>query len=214
VAGNQDQIRLPPERLGRRPVLRADRPGELWRLHWEEDPSIPRQANPGRWRFDAPKGEYPVTYANGERHHVFVEVYGDTDDRREIAPDQADRKISSGSVGRDLLLVDLGDAETLARLELDGRINTTLEYGRTQLWSRFLHDGLDQADGIRYPGRKAGREDNFCLFLDRCGDAITWDRVGTIAGERALVLNACVMFDITPRVFLEPRVDESWPADD
>jgi hypothetical protein len=145
---------------------------------------------------------------------VFVEVYGDTDDRREIAPDQADRKISSGQARRDLLLVDLGDAETLARLEIDGRINTTLEYDRTRRWSKALHDGVGDADGIRYPGRKAGREDNFCLFLDRCGDAIAWDLVGTIADQRALVLKACLKFDITPRVYMEPKAAEPWPAGD
>ena len=213
MAGNLDQIPLPPEALKRHPNLRLDHPAELWRLHWESDPSSPGAKNPGRWRFDAPQGEYSVTYANCERHHIFVEVYGDTEDHRDIQPDQADRKISVASLDRPLHLVDLGDAETLAHLRLDSRVSTTVEYSRTQLWSRALHDFLPHADGIRYPGRKAGREDNFCLFLDRCKDAITWKPVGTIATERALVLRACMKFDITARVYLEGPPGEAWPSE-
>jgi hypothetical protein len=213
VTGNLDQIPLPPKAVERPPDLRLDRPAELWRLHWESDPSSPEPKDPGRWRFDAPHAEYPVTYANRERHHIFVEVYGDTDDHREIQPDQADRKISVASLNRPLRLIDLGDAETLAHLRLDSRVSTTIEYSRTQLWSRTLHDSLPYADAIRYPGRKAGREDNFCLFLDRCKDALVWNLVGTIATERALVLSACMKFDITARVYLEGPPTEAWPSE-
>lgn len=214
MAGNPEQIPVPPERLKRQPDLRRDRPSELWRLHWEDDPSSSSEpANPGRWRFDAPHGEYPVTYANCERHHIFVEVYGDTDDHREIQPNQADRRISLASLDRPLKIVDLGDAETLACLRIDSRVYTTLDYPRTQLWSKALHDSLPDADGIRYPGRKAGREDNFCLFLSRCGNALSWNPIGTIASERPLVLAACKKFDITPRIYLEAPPGEAWPRE-
>jgi hypothetical protein len=212
VAGAIDRISDPPEALsGAPPNLRADRPAELWRLHWEDDPSSPEPKDPGRWRFDAPHGEYPVTYASGEQLHAFVEVYGDTSNHREIQPDQAERRISVGSLNRGLQLIDLGDAETLARLRLDSRIYTTLEYPRCQLWGRAFRRWLRAAEGIRYPGRKAGREDNFCLFLDRCRDALDWHPVGTIATERTLVLRACQKFDIVPRVYLEPGIEPSWP---
>jgi len=196
---------------GPAPKLRVDRPAELWRLHWEEDPSHPKPKDPGRWRFDAPGGEYPVTYANCDRHHIFVEVYGDTEDHREIQPDQADRRISCGSLKRPLRLIDLGDAETLSRLRLDSRICSTTTYRRTQLWGQAIRGWMPLAEGIRYPGRKAGRKDNFCLFLDRCADAVEWEPVGTIASERDLVLNACIKFDILPRVYLEPPAAEPWP---
>lgn len=201
----------PPDDLpGAPPKLRRDRPAELWRLHWEDDPSNPVPKDPGKWRFDAPKGEYPVTYANPGRHHVFVEVYGDTDTRREIQPDQADRKISVATVARDLRLVDLGDALTLSRLGVDGRICTALDYPNTQHWSKRIREWLPDADGIRYNGRKAGRKDNYCLYLDRCADALNWRLAGTVASEHKLVMQACQMFDIVPRVYFS-KPGDPWP---
>ena len=212
MPGDIDQIPYPPDELpGRRPRLRTERPKELWRLHWESDPSQPTPHNPGRWRFDAPDGAFPVTYASLERHHTFVEVYGDTDDRREIQPNQAQRKISAGTFSRNLRVIDLGDAETLARLSVDSRICTTVEYARTQLWGQKMHKWRDDADGIRYPGRKSGRSDNLCLFLDRCADALQWTPIGTIASERELVMRACHMFEIVPTVYLLPAPGPDWP---
>lgn len=202
----------PPKVLpGRPPNLRTELPAEFWRLHWEPNPNDPKLRNPGRWRFDAPHDEFPVTYANFERHHIFVEVYGDTENRREIAPDQAERKISVATATRELGLIDLGDAQTLSRLRLDGRISSDLDYSTTQLWSHALHDWFPAADGIRYPGRKAGREDNVCLFLDRCAPALQWREIGTIASQRSLVIRACQMFDIIPRVYLEGPPEARWP---
>lgn len=207
-----DQIAYPPDDLpGRPPRLRTERPKELWRLHWEDDPNHPDPRNPGRWRFDAPGGTFPVTYASLEKHHAFVEVYGDTDDRREIQPNQATRKISTGSLTRNLRVIDLGDAETLARLGVDGRICTTILYARTQLWGEKMRSWCEDADGIRYPGRKSGRTDNLCLFLDRCASALNWTPVGTIASERELVLRACQMFEIIPTVYLLPAPGADWP---
>jgi RES domain len=205
-------LAAPPKVLsGPPPDLRTEAPSELWRLHWEQDVNYPQPRDPGRWRFDAPHGEFSVTYANVERHHIFVEVYGDTENRREIAPDQAERKISVVRPGRKLRLIDLGDAQTLSRLRLDGRISSSLDYPCTQLWGEALRRWLPAADGIRYPGRKAGREDNLCLFLDRCGSALAWQRIGTIASERKLVTRACQMFDIVPRVYLEAPPKVTWP---
>ena len=207
-----DQVTYPPEELpGRAPRLRIENPGELWRLHWEPDPNKPKPQKPGRWRFDAPNGEYPVTYANVERHHAFAEVYGDTDGPRVIAANQAERRISRATASRPLRLVDLGDAQTLARLNIDTRICTTIDYPRTQLWSQTIRRWLKDADGIRYPGRKAGREDNICLFLERCANALTWQLHGTIETQRELVMRACDMFQITALVYLQPTPGPDWP---
>lgn len=57
----------------------------MWRLHWEDDPRQPRRYPSGRYRFDAPRGEYPVTYGNRDQLATFREVYGDT---RLIGPEQ------------------------------------------------------------------------------------------------------------------------------
>ena len=53
---------------------------EVWRLHWEDlDEIITRPANaPPRYRFDDPRAEYVVTYANFDESGAFVEVYGQT----------------------------------------------------------------------------------------------------------------------------------------
>jgi hypothetical protein len=212
VSDDVDQLAYPPDDLpGRPPGLRVERPQELWRLHWEEHPSRPKVRDPGRWRFDAPRGEYPVTYVSLDRYHTFVEVYGDTDDRRAIQPNQANRRISVGSLSRSLRVVDLGDAETLSRLRVDGHIYTTIDYARTQLWSKQIRRWRPKADGIRYPGRRSGRVDNLCLFLDRCADALTWTLVGTVESERELVMRACQMFDIVPLVHLAPSRRADWP---
>jgi hypothetical protein len=212
VPEDTDQIILPPAKLaGRPPRLRSERPKRLWRLHWELDPSHPTPKNPGRWRFDAPAGQYPVTYASVRRDHVFVEVYGDTEDQRIIAPNQAERRISVATFSRKLRVIDLGDAETLARLGIDSRLCTTLDYTRTQLWAEKMRQWRTDADGIRYTGRKAGRADNLCLFLDRCANALDWELQGTIASERALVTKACHRFGIVPILYFAPAAGRDWP---
>jgi hypothetical protein len=95
--------------------LREDQPEKLWRLHWEDDPNVPDRHASGRWRFDAPNGSYPVTYANLSEQHVFVEVYGDIDDDQLIER-QADRKLSYATLRRPIQVVDLGDSEILRSL--------------------------------------------------------------------------------------------------
>lgn len=214
-----DRTRLPePEQIppaparppGRLPKLRVEQPKELWRLHWESDPNRPPRRGP-RWRFDPPAGDRPVTYTNLERHHIFIEIYGDTTDRRVITPDQAERRISCATVARPLALVDLGDAQTLQRLHTDLRLTSSIDYESTRDWGQRIYEWLTEADGIRYPGRKAGRSDNVVLFLDRCEDALDWEQLGTIATERTLVMAACRMFDIVPLVYLAPAPAKRWP---
>lgn len=194
----------PPHKL---PDIRPDRPPELWRLHWEADPNKPTPANPGRWRFDAPLGEWPVTYVNASKFHVFAEVYGDNGD---VAPDQLQRKISCAHLKRDLRLVDLGDARWLRALKIDSRICDTVDYRCTQRWAARLRSWLHEADGIRYPGRKAGRADNYCLWLDRCADALEWTPHGILGEQEYLVLVACEMFSLSPRLFLQTQAHR-WP---
>jgi len=167
----------------------------IWRLHREADPNRPRRYPAGKWRFDAPTGSYPVTYANVSKHHVFVEVFGDVDDAQ-IIEGESGRKLSSASFRRSIQVLDLGDSAVLRALRLDLRISTTIDYARTMRWSELLHDSLDDAEAIRYLGRKGGREDNYCFFLDRCADALEWRCCGDLASNEALVLEAGDMFDL------------------
>jgi hypothetical protein len=176
--------------------LREDQPEKLWRLHWEDDPNLPDRHSAGRWRFDAPDGSYPVTYANLSKQHVFVEVYGDIDDAQLIER-QAERKISYATLRRPIQVIDLGDSETLRALKVDLRICTTVDYQRTMQWGQRLREWSPHAEGIRYLGRKGGREDNYCLFLDRCAGALDWTCCGTLVENEALVLEASDKFNMS-----------------
>jgi hypothetical protein len=197
----------PADPPGRLPRLRSERPAELWRLHKEEDPNLPKSYPRGKWRFDSPTGRYPVTYANVSKHHVFAEVFGDVDDAQ-IIEDEADRKLSWVAFTRSIQVVDLGDAEVLRALKLDLRVSTTIDYPRTMRWSDRLHDWMRDAEGIRYLGRKGGREDNYCLFLDRCADALDWRRCGTLIENEELVLEASDMFDLV----FDFTIPNSWSS--
>ncbi|MEN3281506.1 MAG: hypothetical protein V7607_2646 [Solirubrobacteraceae bacterium] len=208
----RDAISWPPDDPpGGLPRLRVARPPRLWRLHWEPDPTQPVVHNPGRWRFDAPEGQYAVSYANVSEHYVFAEVYCDTDDIHEIGPDQAARRVSYVEVDRDLQVLDLGDASVLSALEIDLRICTTIDYARTRGWALNLRRWLPELDAICYPGRRSGRADNYCLFLDRCGDALQWTADGTLADNEELVLIACELLGLVPRLIFE-TLGEAWPT--
>jgi hypothetical protein len=160
-----DRLPDPARQLPARIELVEEMVG-LWRLHWEEDPLSPRRHPSGRYRFDAPEGEYSVTYGNRDRLGAFAEVYGDA---RRIDSIQAGRRLSVIVSERSLRLVPLDDAPTQKRLGLDGRINFSKQYPVTRKWSLALHTWLSEADGIRYLSRHAGEQRNYCLFLDRCG---------------------------------------------
>ena len=73
---------------------------------------------------------------------------------------------------------------------LDARICTTKPYRRTQLWSRALHAWIPDLDGLRYVPRHATGETNYCLYLDRCGDALEERRFGVLAGLPEMIEEA------------------------
>ena len=67
------------------------------------------------------------------------------------------------------------------------------QYETTMLWSRALHRWFPSADGIRYASRHAGAAfPNFCLFLDRCRNALHAEPRGTLGDPvlRPLMLDA------------------------
>lgn len=176
----------PPERL----------PGELdlveeklsvWRLHWEEEPLGIKSYPTGRFRFDAPAGEYRALYGNADRLAAFAEVYGDV---RVIEESQKDRKLSRISSTDALSLIPLDDPGTQKLLGLDGRVGMSKQYPVTQKWASRLFRWFPQAHGIRYLSRHAGENRNYCLFLDRCAGELEVEEHGKISSLRKVALLA------------------------
>lgn len=182
----------PPDPL---PDLETDPSGLVWRVHEEPDPLSPPTYPSGKFRFDAPAGQYSVTYANVDQGACFAEVYGD---RQGLIPkDHGGRYLGFIFATSPLSVIPLDESSVLQRLGLDGRIATTTEYAVTQQWSLALHDWFPDADAIRYLGRKATKKLNYCFFLDRCMSDLSYRRldrldaletlVGTIAARGGLV---------------------------
>lgn len=185
-----DLIPLPPAT----PPAQIALVGEViavWRVHQEPDPRLPRRYPIGKYRFDAPAGQYPVTYGNVDRLACFAEVYGD---RWQILADQATRALSLLIARRPLRLIPLDEAAVFLALGLDARVNTTKRYERTQAWSLAFHTWFPDADGIRFSGRKAGNSPNYCLFLDRCAGDLDLYSQGELQDLRAIVLAAAARY--------------------
>ena len=191
-----ERLPEPPARL-LAPVTPVEEVVSLWRLHWEEDPLHPRYYPTGKYRFDAPAGEYPTLYGNQDALGAFAEVYGDVGI---IEAGQAARRLSVISARRPLRLIPLDDPHVLRRLGLDARINVSKEYDRTQRWGLALYRGVPAADGIRYVSRHAVRHLNYCLFLDRCGPDLSVNVLGAIEDLRRIVLFAADGYQLVVRV--------------
>jgi hypothetical protein len=184
----RETLRLPPKgQPDELPELFEVSLSAAWRIHSEPDPRNPPSYPRGKWRFDAPDGEYGVTYCNLDPYAAFAEVYGDT---RSIAPNQAGRSLSTIWSERALQVVTLDNSETLAKLDLDLKISTCTEYSRTMAWSKALHRWYPKADGIQYLGRHATTRLNLCLLLDRCAGVLDFETEGRLGKLRSRVLRA------------------------
>lgn len=159
----------------------------LWRLHREYDPLDIHFYPTGKFRFDAPAGEYRALYGNQERLAAFAEVYGDA---RIIEDGQKERHLSRITSNEELPLVALDDPAVQKRLGLDGRINMSRQYPTTQRWALKLYQWFPQARGIRYLSRHASEERNYCLFLNRCERVLEVECMGKLGELRETVLRA------------------------
>lgn len=181
-----DQLPEPPERLPAAFDL-VEEQLSAWRLHREEDPLEVRRYPTGRYRFDAPSGEYAALYCNADRLAVFAEVYGDV---LVIEASEKPRRLSRIFSQVDLLLVPLDDPSVQKRLGLDGRIGMSKQYPVTQCWALSLYRRFPDADGIRYLSRHAGENRNYCLFPERCAGKLQLEELGEIFTLRETVLLA------------------------
>jgi hypothetical protein len=171
-----------------------------WRLHWEPNPLRRKRHKPGLSRFDAPKGEYAVTYVNEDRMAPFAEVYGDL---RVLTKSEAPRRWTRIHATRPLRILQLDEEGVAAAFGLDLRIATELDYERTQAWSAAWHDWYDdhRIDGIRYLGRKAMKHLNYCLYLDRCGADLEYKTEGKLIEMWSDGLRACARHGIVPELY-------------
>jgi hypothetical protein len=174
----------------------------LWRLHGEAGPLLKKGANPGIYRFDAPAGQYPVTYANQDRLGVFGERFGDTGWIK-----NADRgiRLSRLTPRRPLRLLPLDLAPTQRAFGIDARVCVSRRYDATQRWGFAFHQWYPEADGIRYTARLAGPHLNLCLFLDRCAGDLEVLTIGALASLPMDVLRAGADYDLAIEWFLPAR---------
>lgn len=84
-----EAIPWPGERPAQLPPLEPELLADTWRLHWEPDPILVRRYPTGRYRCDAPAGQFSVTYVNDDRLAVFAETYAQGS--RLLAKSEADR---------------------------------------------------------------------------------------------------------------------------
>lgn len=181
-----DRLPAPPEKLPGELDL-VEEKLSLWRLHWEGDPLKIESHPTGKFRFDAPAGEYRALYGSADRLATFAEVYGDV---RVIEESQKGRKLSRISSTDALRLIPLDAPGTQKLLGLDGRIGMSKQYPATQRWASRLFQWLPEAQGIRYLSRHAGENRNYCLFLERCAGELEVEDHGSIASLREVVMLA------------------------
>jgi hypothetical protein len=159
------------------------------RIHADPD-LLSKPANrPGRHRFDAPAGEYPVTYTAATFDACVAEKF---QDRRVVEHRRLTEHVSVVSSLRDLRLVPLHDSVMLAQFGLDARIWTAIDYPTSQQWSRQLHGWFPTADGIYYRPRHAHEQLACCLFLDRCRSHLDVRPDGDLGTDRDRLLRAAV----------------------
>jgi hypothetical protein len=199
MARDSHTVPLPPARLSAPlPPLVEQVLVESWRIHREVHPLRPQHHARGRFRFDAPGGEFPVTYVNLDRHGCYAEVFGDA---REIPPWAATRRLSRIRADRPLRVVALDRAAVQKAFGLDLNVCSSLDYERTQAWSRAWHEGYPHADGIRYLGRHGVENRNLCLFLDRCGGHLEAVFEGYLEDLRRDGLIVAYKYNLVPRLF-------------
>jgi len=199
VSAAPEAIPWPSARPSGLPELEDEIVDEVWRLHWEPDPTKERRHPTGKYRFDAPAGKFGVTYVSYDRLAVFAETYADGS--RMLAKSEAKRMRSRLRSTRPLRLLGMDDMAVAAAFGLDNRLSTEKPYDRTQAWSAAWHDWYPEMDGLRFLGRKSAPHRNVCLYLDRCSNALEYQNDDRLENLRADGLVACHRYSITPALY-------------
>ena len=184
---------VPPVSL---PDLTADPVASpLWRIavSREDDPRVAWRRDPGRYRFDAPHDEYPVTYAATTFAACLAEKFQDVG----IVDERHSNQHVFELTCQPLQVVALDDPTTLAYLGLDDRISSELAYPTTRAWSLALHKWYPAADAIRYPARHRRIDQSYAFFLDRSAPKLTPRMESDLGDDMLRLLSAASAHNIT-----------------
>jgi hypothetical protein len=195
---DEDALPLPPEREPSDLPILEEEALSAWRLHRDSDALAVRLHEEGRFRFDAPAGQYPTVYANADRLGAFAEVYGDVG---RIGPSEGSGRFLSRVYSTEPLnLVTLDRGETQKALGLDARICVSRRYKTTREWAYAIHRWYPEASGIRYLSRHASPHPNYCLFLDRCRHLLAAESQGRLDELKATVLLAAARYRLRSQI--------------
>ncbi len=154
------ELQWPPDSLPQIQLLSWQQ--DLWRIQDSARLRFSRHESPWH-RFDSPHGEYGVLYTNNDQLGPFGENYGDRG--RRLEEKDGDRHLVRFSLDSPVQLIDLTDVRLLSLIGLDDRINTGDNYNVCQAWALSFYQQVDDAHGICYGARKAGRKTcNVALF--------------------------------------------------
>lgn len=162
----------PPRDIARRALPLVEATGPWLRIHRiEHEPLF--FGRTGRYRFDAPHGEYGVLYAAADVHSAFVETFGWRTGERVID------------------LVDLA-AAGLTRLGADARLSAGESYATARRWALALWRHPAQPDGLHYRARHD--PSRYCIALyDRAAPAVVAVTLGALAAPEHAALLAEVL---------------------
>ena len=169
---------LPPSDLNLRRLPLVSIPGPFVRMHDATKGAL-YFGRAGRYRFDAPAGQYGVLYCGDDPYCAFIETFGhDTGINVVSLGDLRARTLARIELRRPLSLVDLTGAG-LARIGADNQLCDG-DYTVAQQWALALHDHPDQPDGINFRSRHDPSHLCTAVF-DRAKDALTATTLGSLA---------------------------------
>lgn len=107
----------------------------------------------GDSRFDAPGGEFGITYLARDERGAFIETFGHATGVRVVEQAELEaRGIARITPKRPLRLVNLAD-KGLARLGADARLTSGESYEVAHRWALAIHEHPTLADGMAYTAR-------------------------------------------------------------
>ncbi|HEX4447144.1 MAG TPA: RES family NAD+ phosphorylase [Polyangiaceae bacterium] len=162
-----------------------------WRIHSREHDPL-HFGRETLHRFDAPAGEFGVSYVAKDVHGAFIETFGHATGVRFVTEREiAARGLARITTSRPLRLADLR-AEGLARMGADAALTSGPDYAMARRWARAIHAHPRGADGILYRARHDPARACAAIF-DRAGAVVTARPMGSLLARKHRALLAAVL---------------------